>query len=288
MAVHMFRTEGELASLKRLSVSVLIFTSLIQFAAQLCLNAALLLPLQSSVTNLGFWELYVVRTGGFVVGSLVPVAGGLAVRLAYLRNRGMTYLDFTWATLLSNVLALGAAAVVAMFATAVLWTIAGRPPTPVLVVTAAVVMISLVVLAAFEFLPRLTRHRRLQKWRWLSDIRTFRASGRMVTWIFIFSLARHLLNFVTFGLLCQSLSAAPGDFLTGGVVYALTSPIRIVNFTPANLGITEWVVALVGKVLAFDVTTGLIAALSFRGGGLVGQGLGMLVGSAWLALRRTR
>jgi hypothetical protein len=83
-------------------------------------------------------------------------------------------------------------------------------------------------------------------------------------------------------------SEQANDFLTGGVVYALTSPIRIVNFTPGNLGITEWVVALVGKVLAFDVTTGLIAALSFRGGGLVGQGLGMLVGSAWLALRRTR
>jgi hypothetical protein len=110
----------------------------------------------------------------------------------------------------------------------------------------------------------------------------------MATQIFIFSLARHLLNFVAFGLLCQSLSAAPGDFLSGGVVYALTSPIRIVNFTPGNLGITEWVVALVGKVLEFDVTTGLIAALSFRGVGLVGQGLGMLFGSARLWLRRTR
>ena len=66
------------------------------------------------MTRLGFWELYLVRTGGFLVGSLVPVAGGLAVRLAYLRTRGLTYLDFTWATLLSNVLALGAAAVLAV------------------------------------------------------------------------------------------------------------------------------------------------------------------------------
>jgi hypothetical protein len=92
---------------------------------------------------------------------------------------------------------------------------------------------------------------------------------------------------VTFGLLTQAVSGVPGDFLTGGLMYALTSPIRTVNFTPGNLGVTEWVVALVGKVLAFDVTIGLIVALAFRAGGLVGQGLGMLLGSAWLAMQKT-
>ena len=94
------------------------------------------------------------------------------------------------------------------------------------------------------------------------------------------SLARYGLNFVTFGVLSQSLSRVPGDFLTGGLVYALTSPVRMVNITPGNLGVTEWVVALVGKVLAFDLATGLIVALAFRGVGLVGQAIGVLVGLA--------
>jgi hypothetical protein len=78
----------------------------------------------------------------------------------------------------------------------------------------------------------------------------------------------------------------PADFLTGGLVYALTSPVRMVNVTPGNLGVTEWIVALVGKALAFDLATGLIIALAFRGVALVAQGLGLLFGSVWIALRQ--
>jgi hypothetical protein len=286
LAVHVSRTHEELAYVQRLSVQVLIVTCLLQFVSQLFLNGSLLLPLQTYATRLGFWELYLVRTGGFLVGSLVPVAGGLAVRLAYLRSRGLTYVQFTWATLLSNVLALGAAAVLAVFATGVLWMIAGRPPGLVLGVSAGVLAISVAALAAFEFLPRLTRHPRLQTWRWLSGMSSLRTTRRLAAWVFALSLVRHGLNFVTFGLLYQSLSRVPADFLTGGLVYALTSPVRIVNLTPGNLGVTEWVVALVGKAVAFDLATGLIVALAFRGVGLVAQGLGMLFGSAWLALRK--
>jgi hypothetical protein len=287
MAVLVSKTDEELSYVRRLSVQVLVVTCLLQFASQLFLNGSLLLPLQTCVKNLGFWELYLVRTGGFLAASLVPVAGGLAVRLAYLRGRGLTYHDFTWATLLSNVLALGAAATLAVLATGVLWMIAGRPPAAIFGVSAAVLGISVAALAAFELLPRLTRHPRLQKWRWLSGMRSLRSSRRVAVWVFALSLVRHGLSFVTFGLLSQSLSRAPGDFLTGGLVYALTSPVRMVNLTPGNLGVTEWVVALVGKVLAFDLATGLIVALAFRGVALIGQGLGMLFGSAWLSLRKT-
>lgn len=284
MVVHVSRTQ-ELAYVQRLSIQVLLVTCLLQFVSQLFLNGSLLLPLRRGVTRLGFWELYLVRTGGFLVGSLVPVAGGLAVRLAYLRGRGLTYLEFTSATLLSNVLALAAAAVVAAFATGALWIMAGPPPAPVLGMSAGVLVISVAALAVLEFLPRLARYPRLEKWRWLSSLRSLRTTSHRVTIsVFVLSLARHGLNFVTFGLLSQSLAQVPGHFLTGGLVYALTSPVRMVNITPGNLGVTEWVVALVGTVLAFDVATGLIVALAFRGVSLVGQGLGVLFGSAWVAV----
>src|SRR5918992_1490720 len=147
MALYVSRTTDELAYVQRLSVRVLLITCLLQFLSQLFLNGSLLIPLQTRVKGLGFWELYLVRTGGFLVGSVVPVAGGLAVRLAYLRNRGLTYLDFTWATLLSNVLALLAAAVLGVFATAALWMIAGRPPAPVLAVSAGVLAVGVAALA---------------------------------------------------------------------------------------------------------------------------------------------
>lgn len=287
MVVLVLTGDAELAYVRRLSVQILIATCLLQFVSQLFLNGSLLLPLQTSVKNLGFWELYVVRTGGFLVASFLPVAGGLAVRLAYLRRRGVTYLAFTWATLLSNVLALAAAAVVAVFATGVLWMIAGRPPAAVLGVSAGVLAISVAAVLVFELFPRLTRHPKLQRWRWLSAMSSLKTSRRLATLVFGLSLVRHCINFVTFGLLSQSLSGVTGDFLTGGLVYALTSPVRMVNITPSNLGVTEWVVALVGRILAFDLATGLIVALAFRGVALAGQGLGMLVGSTSLALRKT-
>jgi hypothetical protein len=286
MAVYVSRADEELASLERLSVQVLVAALLLQFLAQLFLNGSLLLPLQTAVPSLGFWELYVVRTGGFFVGSLLPVAGGVAVRLAYLRNRGVTYLDFTWATLLSNVLALVAASAVAVVATGALRVIAGPLPAAVLGITAGVFALSLAAVAVFEYLPLVARAPRFQRWAWLAGMRRLGASRAMAARVLVLSLVRHCLNFTTFGLLSHALSGAGSDFVAGGLLYALTSPVRMVNITPGNLGIAEWVVAAVGKMLAFDLATGLIVAIAFRGIGLLAQALGALFGAAWLAVRR--
>ncbi len=286
IAFHVWRSREELASVQRLSLQMLVGTGLVQLLSQVLLNGSLLLPLRTCLKALGFWELYVVRTGGLFLGSLVPVAGGLAVRLAYLKSRGITYADFTWATLFTNVLGLSAAAVLGVAATGLLWITAGRVPAAIIGISAAVLITSVAAVATFELIPRITRHQRLQKWRWLSSMSSLTTSRGMAGSVFGLSLGRHVANFVTFGLLYQSLSGGPHDFLAGGVVYALTSPVRIVMITPGNVGVAEWVVALVGKVLAFDVTTGLIVALAFRGVALVAQIAGALFGSASLALGR--
>ena len=284
IAIHLARTQDEVATVSRLSIELLSAAFVLQFVSQIFLNGSLLLPLRQ-VTRVGFWELYLVRTGGFFAGSLVPVAGGLAVRLAYLRGRGLTYLDFTWATLFSNVLALGAAALLAVVATGALWLMAGPPPVAVLGVSGAVLAVSLAAAAAFEYLPRLTRHPKLSKWRRLSEMSSLKASRPLAVRVFGYSFARHVLNFVTFGLLYRSLSGTSGDFLAGGLVYALTSPVRMINVTPGNLGVTEWFVALAGKLVAFDVATGLIVSLAFRGVALVAQGVGAVFGLAWIRFR---
>jgi hypothetical protein len=284
MAAHISVRPEEVAYFRRLSTPVVVITLVLQFLSQLLFNEALRLPLRTYVKGLGYWEFFMVRTGGSVAGHVVPVAGSLAVRLTYLRRRGLTYVDFAWATLLSNVLALVAAGVLALFATGILWRVAGTPPALVLGLSAAVAALSVMALTLFQLLPGLARHPRLQKWRRLSGMSGFTASRRTMIGVFALSLARHCLNFVTFGLLYQSLSRAPSGVLTGGLVYALTSPLRMVNITPGNLGVNEWVVAIAGKALTFDVTTGLIVALVFRGIALAAQGLGVLVGWAWLAL----
>lgn len=285
IAFHFAQPQAELSIVRRLSVGVLGATALLQLISQVFLNLSFLLPLRRAVPRLGFWELYLVRTGGFFVSSLVPVAGGIGVRLAYLRSRGVGYLEFTWATLLSNVLALAAAALLGAVATAVLWMTAGPLPPAVLGVSAGLIALSAGAVAAFESLPRWAAHPSLRRWQWLAGMRGLAAGKALTSWVVAFSLARHALNFVTFGLLYQALSHGPSDFLAGGLVYALTSPVRMVNVTPGNLGVTEWFVALVGSLVAFDVAAGLIVSLAFRAVALVGQGAGAAFGAGWIALR---
>lgn len=283
MAAHVATSYEDVAYFRRLSAPLLAVTLVFQFLSQLLFNEAMRLPLQTHMKELGFWEFFLVRAGGVVVGSLVPVAGGIAVRLAYLKRRGLTYWDFTWATLLSNVLALAAAAALAVLATGVLWIVAGAPPALVLGLSAGVLALSVAVFMVFQRLPRLAGRAWLERWPWLSGVSRYRASRRTIATVFALSLLRHGFNFMTFGLLYQSLSRMPRDFLTGGLVYALTSPLRMINITPGNLGVIEWVVAIVGQLLAFDLATGLIVALLFRGIAMVAQGLGVLWGWAWLA-----
>ena len=60
----------------------------------------------------------------------------------------------------------------------------------------------------------------------------------------------------------------------------------MVTITPGNLGVNEWVVALIGKLLSFDVATGLLVALVFRGMSLAAQVLGGSSGGVGRAPRR--
>lgn len=285
IVAYVARSHEDVARFQRLSAPVLLGTLLLQFLSQLFYNGVLLVPLRTYVKELGYWEFFMVRTGGFLLGYVVPVAGNIAVRLSYLRRRGLAYLDFAWATALSNVLALMAAATLAVVATAVLWQAAGTPPVRVLGLSAAVLALSLGALIAFHWLPRLAGRLPFGNWRWLAAVSGYRASRRTMSSVFALSLTRHCLNFVTFGWLYHALSPVPRGFLTGGLVYAVASPLRIVQITPGNLGVDEWVAAMVGKALAFEVTTGLIVAAVFRGLILLAQGLGLLLAWAWLELR---
>ena len=274
----------ELTHFQRLSATVLVSAVLAQWVSQLLWNAATLLPLRTYVKDIGFWELFMLRTGGFVVGSIVPVAGNFALRMTYLRRRGLSYADFTWATILSNVMLLFSGAVLAGLGVATLWMMAGTPHAPVLLLTGGVLILGVAALVATRLLPRLGAHPLLQRWPWLSAISDFKASRRMMAWVLALSLIRHCFSFLAFGILFQSLSPAPSGFLTGGLIYAITSPSRVVAVTPGNnLGLNEWVVALVGKVLSVDLTTGLVVALVFRGVSLVAQALGVIIGATWLA-----
>jgi uncharacterized membrane protein YbhN (UPF0104 family) len=270
-------------SLQRLSPTVLAVGLLCQLLAQLSWNGAMLLPLRTSLRRLGYWELFTVRSGGILAGFVVPLAGSLGVRLAYLRRRGLTYPEFVWATLISNLLALSTSASLAVCAVAGLWLFTGQSSAPVLWLTGCVLMLGVTAGVTVRWLPQVAAHPALRRLTWLSGMSSRRASRDTVFAVSMLSLGRHVFSFLTFGLLYQSLSPLPNHLLSGGLVYAITSPVRLVAITPGNFGVTEWVVAAVGRLLMFDLTTGLLVGLVFRGMSLAAHGLGMLIAGAWFA-----
>ena len=276
IAIYLAQQVEDLRRLGRLSPGVLGGSLLLLFVAHLAHNESLLVPLRVHLPRLGFWELFLVRTGALVLGSAVPVAGGIAVRLAYLKRRGLGYADFAYATLLGNALALAAAACLALPAAAVLWATAGPPPAAAIALTLAVLAFGAAALAVVQARPRSARGRLA---RWFPAVAGESASLPVVRRAFLASLIRHAASFAAFGWLYSALSGAPSSFVAGGLVYALTYPIRMVNLTPGNLGVNEWAAAVVGRTLAFDVTTGLLVAGVFRVASMAAQGAGVLV--AW-------
>ncbi len=278
IAIHLAQQFEDVRQLSRLSLDVVVGSLVLLFASQLAHNESMLVPLRVHLPQVGFWELFLVRTGGLVVGSAVPVAGGLAVRLAYLKRQGLSYAQFTHATVLSNVLAVVAAACLALPATAALWAIAGAPPAAALGLTLVVLALGGAALALLQALPRVARYRRLP--RWLPAVEDLSASRPIVIRTLLMSVLRHAANFVAFGWLYSALSGVPGSFVAGGLVYAFTTPVRMVNLTPGNLGVNEWATAVAGRALAFDLTTGLLVGGVFRAASLAAQGAGVLVGWA--------
>jgi uncharacterized membrane protein YbhN (UPF0104 family) len=283
MAFQLATEREQLAAFKRVSVGPLLVALGLQVLAQLFWNSAMLAPLKTHLSTLGFWELFLVRTGGFIAGYAVPVAGTLAVRMAYLKRRGLGYADFTWATAMTSVLTLAAGAVLGVVALAALWMMTDRPPLPVLALGAGCLALGVAGMAGFQVVRRLAGSSRLERWPWLAALSQFETRRSTLISVSGFSLARHVCNYLTFGVLYQALAGTPTALWAGGLVYAITSPIRMVNFTPGNLGINEWVVAVVGKALAFDVTMGLMAALLFRGLNMASQTVGVVIGAAWLS-----
>jgi hypothetical protein len=284
IAAQLIISRADLSQVKRLSATVLSGVLLLQVIAQLAWNAAMWLPLRQHMKELGFWELLMVRAGGFLVGSVIPVAGNIGVRLAYLRSRGLAYAHFAWATLLTNSVALLSVGGVAVLSAGYLWSTYGPLETPVVGLTMAVFALGIAAVVGFHVLPRLADHRWVPKRGGWAELGQLNVTPQVFTWVFVFSLARHAGNFLSFGLLYQALASTPAAMVAGGLVYAITSPVRVVQIVPGNIGINEWIVALVGGILSYDLTTGLLVAVVFRGMTLIAQALAALAGS-WFAIR---
>ena len=158
LALYLVTRREALEDLQRLSLGDVMIVLLSQFSAQLLWNGAVLAPLRASLEKLGFWELLLVRSGGVLASYVVPVAGNVAVRMAYLRRRGLAYPDFVWATLLSNLLALFAAAILAVWAVVTAQVVTGNTSGPVLGLTGGIVALGAVALSGVSLPQREARN----------------------------------------------------------------------------------------------------------------------------------
>lgn len=286
MVMQLAARRHELVNLQQLSVTVLVAAVGLQFASQLMWNAATLLPLRPYAKDLSFWELYLVRMGGFIVGGLVPVAGNFALRLAYFRRHGVSSADFTWATIIVNVVGLLASGLLGLGGLLALLLTASAGVDRVVVALVAVVLAAgIAAMIAMQMLPRVRQFPFTARWPALREASAAMEMRHSTGGVLVLSVLRHAFLFASFGLLYECLSRSAGGFLSGGLVYAISSPIRILAITPGgNVGVNEWAIAMVGKPLSFDVTTGLMVGLLSRVLALAGQALGIGVGGAVMAL----
>ena len=88
---------------------------------------------------------------------------------------------------------------------------------------------------------------------------------------------RSLSSFLAFGLLFAALASVPNGLVTGGVVDALTFALRLVMITPGNLGVYEWVVAILSSSVGSTLATGLACAAIYRAAGLLVTGSAGLI-----------
>ena len=161
-----------------------------------------------------------------------------------------------WQTLVQIFMnwALVAAAILAVAASGVMWWLIGQPPLLVFGLAAAIALGAAAAVLLTGAIPRLAARGRLGQRAWVEALSEHSLDRSTALGVVGASLLRHIMNFVTFGLLYGAITQSPQSVLTGGLVYALTSPVRMVNITPGNVGVNEWVVAVVGGALAFDVT----------------------------------
>jgi len=226
---------------------------------------------------LGKLEFLVLSSGGLLLGHLAPPGSTYAAKSIYLKRRhNLGHQQFLAVSLVVGFLALATSGAIALLALGIIW--AASSEFPALSWVAALTM--LIPTAIFLRFPHTFSALlgRVKKLGGLARTWNHLRSARGSIWhASIFLLGRALASFVGFGVLFMALTGGSDWFLRGGVVDALSAVLRLVRLSPGNLGIYEWMVAGFGHDMGAALSTGLVAAASYRLAGMVGVALVALI-----------
>jgi uncharacterized membrane protein YbhN (UPF0104 family) len=138
------------------------------------------------------------------------------------------------------------------------------------------------------FAGRLPKTGRLQRFAYFPETwaEVVRDRRRLLTVAALLGV-RSLSSFFAFGLLFAALANVPNGLVVGGVVDALTFALRLVMITPGNLGVYEWVVAILSSSVGSTLATGLACAAVYRAAGLLVTGSAGLISVLLLGSSRT-
>lgn len=265
LGLALYQARGEFTRLAGLDLPTLGALLLLRILAFALFIAASLVMLERVAPTLSWRELTVISGAGALLGHLLPAGGGLAAKGVYLHRRhGLGYFAFAGAQAVLAVLVLAAAGATAILGLALLGLVADQPQ-PWLGGWLALLLIAtpLPLLIARPLLHRLAR--RIRRLRPLVLV-WGRVAGqpRRLLLIALLLWFRALVTFAAMGLTYHALAPGGAAFLVGGVLDGLTAVLQVVRITPANLGLYEGSLSLLGQAYGATLATGLLAAVVTR------------------------
>lgn len=270
LGLALYQARDELARLAGLDVLTLTALLLLRMLAFALFSAASLVVLERVAPTLSWRELTVVSGAGALLGHLLPAGGGAAAKGIYLRQRhGLGYAAFVGAQTVLAILVLAASGAAAVLGLALLGLVADQTQ-PWFGALLALLLLGtpLPLLIARPLLHRLARGvRRLRPlvlvWgRLIGQPRRLLLIAGLL-WV------RALMTFAALGLTYRALDPGGAAFLVGGVLDALTSVLQVIRITPANLGLYEGSLSLLGQSYGTTLAVGILAAVVTRLSGVL-------------------
>lgn len=272
-AAYLWANQSEFQRLLDLSGITLLQVVMGRAIAYLALISATTYCLRPYAPNLNSLEFVAASSAG----SILSLPGAVqATKSAYLKGRHGVGLQRSLAVSgVIVVVALSSASLTALLGLAWLET-QGKGNLHLLWLLSACTLLGAGLVLVFA--GRLPKAGRLQRFAgfpetWAQVVGDRRRMLSVAAMLCVRSLA----SFLAFGLLFATLASVPNGLVVGGVVDALTFALRLVMITPGNLGVYEWVVAILSSSVGSTLATGLACAAIYRAAGLLVTGSAGLI-----------
>jgi uncharacterized membrane protein YbhN (UPF0104 family) len=195
---------------------------------------------------------------------LVPLAGGMVARAAYMKHcHGLAYATFVSMLAATYLVYFAVLALAGLFS---LLPLLGRiAVSPYLMALMAALFVAVVIPTLLPTF-RIPRHDRLAQMlnRAVEGWVLIRTDRRLILFIGLYSFLNIFLNGLAFWVAFSALMPSPAPFFETFIVGLLTTLSFVLTVTPGNLGIQEAIVGLSSGSLGMGTALGLFVSLLIR------------------------